>query len=105
MSFFESSKCGAVAAALSSFLTTPLDVIKTKLMTQRDGYYKGPLDTLRKIIIEEGPKALFKGVTYRVIPLSFTGTIYFTVYEQARNVFSKKLLHWIDITKLSSSEI
>lgn len=89
LSFFESSKCGALAAALSSFLTTPLDVIKTKLMTQRDGYYKGPVDTFRKIIAEEGPAALFKGVKHRVLPLSFTGTIYFTVYEQARNVFSK----------------
>jgi len=61
----------------------------TKILTLRDGYYKGPIDAFKKIIAEEGAAALFKGVKHRVLPLSFTGTIYFTVYEQARNIFVK----------------
>ena len=41
--------------------TTPLDVVKTRLMTQgRKGTYKGVVDCFRKIIADEGTAALFK---------------------------------------------
>jgi hypothetical protein len=30
---YESALCGAGAASIASFLTTPMDVVKTKLMT------------------------------------------------------------------------
>ena len=42
----------------------PVDVVKTRLQTQaRAGHtiYNGVFDGFRKILAEEGPRALFKG--------------------------------------------
>ncbi|EGR28303.1 mitochondrial carrier protein, putative [Ichthyophthirius multifiliis] len=89
LSFSESCFCGGTAAALASFCTTPMDVLKSKLMTQRDNYYKGFIDVFQKTIQDEGPRGLFKGVLYRVLPFSFTGTIFFTVYEQTQNIINR----------------
>ena len=52
---------GAGAGAFTGVATTPLDVVKTRLMTQgRKGTYKGVLDCFQKIIADEGSSALFK---------------------------------------------
>lgn len=46
---------GALAGAITGLLTTPLDVMKTRLMTQgSSGQYKGILDCATKIAREEG---------------------------------------------------
>lgn len=65
----------------SAYLTTPADVVKTRLQTEaRKGetHYKGLLDALRKIPAEEGFGALFKGGLARVLRSSpqFGVTLY-----------------------------
>ncbi|XP_072052465.1 S-adenosylmethionine carrier 1, chloroplastic/mitochondrial isoform X1 [Arachis hypogaea] len=57
----ENAIIGAFAGALTGAITTPLDVIKTRLMVQ--GYanqYNGIVDCVQTIIKEEGPSALLK---------------------------------------------
>ena len=53
-----------ITGAPAAFLTTPADVIKTRLqVVAREGQttYNGILDCARKILKEEGGRALWKG--------------------------------------------
>jgi Mitochondrial carrier protein len=54
----------------AAFLTTPADVIKTRLQVEaRKGQatYKGITDCFKQISVQEGPKAFFKGSLARVL--------------------------------------
>lgn len=52
---------GAGAGMVTAICTTPLDVLKTRLMTQgAKKTYTGPFDCLSRILKEEGASALFK---------------------------------------------
>jgi hypothetical protein len=82
---------GSIAAGSAAFITTPMDVLKSKMMTDRNHYYKGALDCAKKIFSEDGIKGFFKGAVLRTLPLSFTGTIFFTSYEQYKKLVSKFL--------------
>ncbi|CAM9736783.1 unnamed protein product [Phaeothamnion confervicola] len=81
---WEGSVCGSVAGAISAGLTTPLDVVKTRLMTQSPGQYRGVVDCLQAIVKDEGPKALFSGMWPRVSSIAFGGAIFFGAYETAK---------------------
>ena len=85
LTFLENSVNGATAAFVAASLTTPMDVIKTKMMTQNAIVYKSAWDCLRTTVKDEGALALFKGVSYRSFPLSVTGIIFFTSYERIRS--------------------
>ena len=50
--------CGVVSTVVSC----PLDVVKTRLMNARPGQYKGPNDCLLQLLRTEGAKSLFKGI-------------------------------------------
>lgn len=81
---------GACAGVATAVLTTPLDVIKTRLMTQgASGAYKGVFDCCSKIIKEEGAGAMFKGVQARVTWIGIGGSIFFTCLEGSRKVYLK----------------
>ncbi|GCC35182.1 hypothetical protein chiPu_0013664 [Chiloscyllium punctatum] len=60
---------GAIAGIPAASLVTPADVIKTRLqVAARAGQttYSGVIDCFRKILREEGPRALWKGAGARV---------------------------------------
>jgi len=70
LSFFETLGAAAAAGMPAAYLTTPADVVKTRLQVEaRKGQttYKGLGDAFIKIYREEGPKALFKGGLARVL--------------------------------------
>ncbi|KAF8531276.1 mitochondrial carrier [Gautieria morchelliformis] len=70
LSFFETLGSAAAAGMPAAYLTTPADVVKTRLQVEaRKGQttYKGLGDAFIKIYREEGPKALFKGGLARVL--------------------------------------
>ncbi|CAI0428647.1 unnamed protein product [Linum tenue] len=57
----ENAVIGAFAGAVTGAVTTPLDVIKTRLMIQGSAnQYKGVMDCVQTVIREEGPAALLK---------------------------------------------
>lgn len=71
-SYTASSHClaGAIAGASASAVTTPLDVVKTRLQTQGikgSRQYKNMFDCFSTIWIEEGPRALLRGIQPRVL--------------------------------------
>ena len=56
----ETSVVGAAAGAVTALLTTPLDVVKTRLMTQgASARYAGIGDCVRKIAQQEGLGTFF----------------------------------------------
>ncbi|KIM88836.1 hypothetical protein PILCRDRAFT_62049 [Piloderma croceum F 1598] len=70
LSFMETLGSAAIAGMPAAYLTTPADVVKTRLQVEaRKGqtHYKGLTDAFVKIYQEEGFKALFKGGPARVI--------------------------------------
>ena len=54
------------AGFVNSAVVGPVELVKCRLQLQsqsaRDAYYKGPIDCVRKMSIEEGPKSLFNGM-------------------------------------------
>ncbi|KAJ2701044.1 mitochondrial aspartate-glutamate transporter agc1 [Coemansia sp. IMI 203386] len=61
---------GAIAGMPAAYLTTPADVIKTRLQVvarKGDTVYNGLMDAARKIYKEEGFKAFFKGGPARIV--------------------------------------
>ncbi|KAA1468086.1 mitochondrial inner membrane protein [Dentipellis sp. KUC8613] len=70
LSFGETLAAAAIAGMPAAYLTTPADVVKTRLQVEaRKGqtHYKGLTDAFVKIYREEGFTALFKGGPARVI--------------------------------------
>ncbi|OSD06211.1 mitochondrial carrier [Trametes coccinea BRFM310] len=70
LSFAETLTSAAVAGMPAAYLTTPADVVKTRLQVEaRTGQtnYKGLTDAFVKIYREEGFRAFFKGGPARVI--------------------------------------
>ena len=85
----EATVLGATAGGITGFVTTPLDVIKTRLMTDTCTInpLKGVVDCGTRIVREEGAKALFRGASPRVLWISLGGGAFFGVLESARKIF------------------
>ncbi|KAK4536763.1 hypothetical protein CDCA_CDCA09G2788 [Cyanidium caldarium] len=80
---------GSMAGALSSALTTPLDVVKTKFSTATSARLSSlsVLGMLRHVLQQEGPAGLFRGVSARAFWAGAFSAIGFGTYE-----FCKSLL-------------
>jgi len=79
---------GAGAGMPAAYLTTPADVIKTRLQVEaRKGQstYSGIIDAFRKILREEGPKAFFKGGPARIFRSSPQFGVTLMTYELLKN--------------------
>ncbi|GAA6007344.1 hypothetical protein JCM11491_003095 [Sporobolomyces phaffii] len=90
---YEAALCGSLAGGVAAGLTTPLDVVKTRIMlgqnrsaTSPTGLAGGILSTMRSIHTVEGPKALFRGVVPRVLWISGGGAVFLGVYEQGKKL-------------------
>ncbi|XP_009335146.1 S-adenosylmethionine carrier 1, chloroplastic/mitochondrial-like [Pyrus x bretschneideri] len=78
---------GAFAGAITGAITTPLDVIKTRLMVQGSGnQYQGICDCVGTIMREEGSRAFWKGVGPRVLWIGVGGSIFFGVLERTKQM-------------------
>ncbi|KAH7876042.1 mitochondrial carrier domain-containing protein [Lentinula edodes] len=80
----EAAICGSIAGGFSAAVTTPLDVLKTRVMLDmRDPTLPSPslLSRFRTIYVEEGTRALFAGVAPRTMWISAGGAVFLGVYE------------------------
>lgn len=85
--------CGFVAGALGKIAVHPLDVVKKRFQiagVPRDAkygqsvslaLYRSVLDCLRKVIVDEGPRSLFKGVVPNICKAAPASAITFGSYE------------------------
>jgi len=74
----------------AAYLTTPADVIKTRLQSEaKKGYttYTGNVDAFTKILAEEGARALFKGGIARVLRSSPQFGVTLVAYETLQSSF------------------
>ncbi|ORY87968.1 mitochondrial carrier domain-containing protein [Protomyces lactucae-debilis] len=83
---WESGLCAGASGSIAAAVTTPLDVIKTKVMLNQKGdeqitMWKVAKDTVR----QEGAKALFKGLYLRIIWTSMGLSLYLGSYEAMKN--------------------
>ncbi|KAL2497123.1 Protein MITOFERRINLIKE 1 [Abeliophyllum distichum] len=90
---FQSVCCGALAGAISASLTTPLDVVKTRLMTQVHGeatnkvtaaMYGGIAATVKQILKEEGWVGFSRGIGPRILHSACFSAIGYFAFETAR---------------------
>ncbi|EFC50540.1 predicted protein [Naegleria gruberi] len=81
---------GALAGAIGTTCTIPVDVVKTRLQTQsKTGLreYDGVVDAFRKIYKQEGLKAFSKGLGPRLIYIMPASALTFTLYEKLKVFF------------------
>lgn len=79
---FEAAMCGAAAGTFSAAITSPLDRIRTVLMTDTAGAYGGSVAACAsKIVRDEGLPGLFTGVVPRVLCIAPSVCIFFVTYE------------------------
>ena len=76
---------GFVAGFVASLLTTPVDVIKTKLMVNRESTSNTISETFRSILKEEGFKGFFRAWHIRAISIASVSIIFFSGYEHFRS--------------------
>jgi solute carrier family 25 S-adenosylmethionine transporter 26 len=87
----QAAACGSFSGSIAAAATTPLDVLKTRLMlgTDKNGRaYRGVSDVLRSTLEAEGPTALLKGIQPRVMWISIGGFVFFGAYEGLKTVLS-----------------
>jgi len=85
----EVSAIGAAAGGVTGVVTTPLDVLKTRLMTQgAGGRYKGVVDAAVGIVRTEGWGAMMSGWQPRLLWISLGGCVFFPCLEAARRAFA-----------------
>ncbi|KAF8665365.1 hypothetical protein AX16_000384 [Volvariella volvacea WC 439] len=90
LSFLETLASAAIAGMPAAYLTTPADVVKTRLQVEAkkgQTHYKGLRDAFVKIYREEGFKALYKGGPARVIRSSPQFGFTLLAYESLKNWF------------------
>ncbi|KAG9232217.1 mitochondrial carrier domain-containing protein [Amylocarpus encephaloides] len=88
ISAVESGLFGSAAGAIAAGFTTPLDVLKTRMMLAKE---KTPmLQLLRQILKDNGPRAFFAGIGPRVLWISIGGAIFLGSYQWAYDSLSAK---------------
>jgi solute carrier family 25 S-adenosylmethionine transporter 26 len=85
----QAATCGSISGAFAAAVTTPLDVLKTRLMLGVDKHgvhYKGAGDVFRRTLAEEGAVTFLNGVQPRVMWISIGGFVFFGAYEGFKKV-------------------
>ena len=104
LSPFEGARAGAISTAIAQLVTTPLDVVRNRLMTGEKGgersslsleekqANKGYVGSLVALGKEEGLNGLFAGSIPRVGKAFLSGAIQFATYEESKQSVLKFLL-------------
>lgn len=80
--FFTNLFTGAISGAISCFISTPLDVVKTRLQLNPEIYGQlSQFGIMKKIVSEEGASTLLTGVGPRVMKGMFACALMLGFYE------------------------
>lgn len=72
---------GMLAGFLGALGNTPFDTIKSRMQGLESKRYTGMFDCAKKMVVEEGPLSLYKGLVYRCSRVVPGQGIMFFVYE------------------------
>lgn len=94
-----------MAGTTATTLTLPLDVIKTRLMNENTGHYKGSLDVIRSILKDYGPVGFFRGFIPAFVRLAPQTMLTFVFLEELRKnwgvpIFDKPLTSLDDVEEV-----
>ncbi|KAL0435818.1 UNVERIFIED_CONTAM: Mitochondrial uncoupling protein 2 [Sesamum radiatum] len=85
-----------IAGTMSTIVTAPIDMIKTRLMLQREskrvGSYRNGLHCAYQVLLTEGPRGLYKGGFAIFARLGPQTTITFILCEKLRELAGLKAL-------------
>jgi hypothetical protein len=79
---------GSFAGAAAAILTSPLDVVKTRIQIQTPNsmtHYDGILHGLREVYQHEGPRVLYQGLLARSLNMGLANGIMLACYGTLRN--------------------
>lgn len=80
---------GGFAGACSVLGNTPLDVVKTRMQGLEASKYKSTFDCAKTIMVNEGPKAFYKGTIPRMSRVVLDVAITFMIYDSFMELFNK----------------
>jgi len=85
---WDSALCGSVTGSLTAVVTTPLDVLKTRIMLEGPhcALGSGILRRLHQIYRSEGLEGLFRGAICRGLWMGLGGLVFLGSYEKAKAV-------------------
>ncbi|KAK0386851.1 hypothetical protein NLU13_5164 [Sarocladium strictum] len=83
---FESAAYGSVSGGIAAALTTPLDVLKTRVMLSKERVSVGTM--VARMVREEGWRPFFSGLAPRVTWISIGGAIFLGSYQWAANTMA-----------------
>lgn len=86
---WETIAVGALSGGLAAVVTTPFDVMKTRLMTASRGLPVSMHMVAVSILRREGPLGLFKGAVPRFFWIAPLGAMNFAGYELAKKAMEK----------------
>jgi solute carrier family 25 uncoupling protein 8/9 len=94
--FFLHLSASTTAGMMGTIVSAPIDTVKTRLMMQRESAkmrsYKNGFHCAYKVMLSEGPQALYKGSTAVFARLGPQTAITFIVYEKVREIVGLKAL-------------
>ncbi|KAJ9463090.1 putative mitochondrial carrier protein PET8 [Diplonema papillatum] len=83
---WNSALVGACTGSISAFLTTPLDVCKTRIMLGNQNDNSSIFAHLTRIHREEGVSGLYRGCLSRSMWMGLGGLLFLGSYEQCKDV-------------------
>jgi len=78
---------GGICAATSHGITTPIDVIKTRIQTNPEKYTQGVFHAAKDIIATEGVSFLLAGLAPTIVGYGIEGALKFGFYETFKILF------------------
>lgn len=81
-----------VCGAVSTVVSCPLDVVKTRLMNAPPGLYKGPNDCLLQLLKTEGAGSLWKGIVPTYQRQALWNGIFWLALEKAQQLLGMERL-------------
>lgn len=95
LSLAKGAICGSIAGGIAAAATTPLDVIKTRMMLSKER--TGVISLVKSLFKEEGFSAFWRGVYPRTCWISAGGAIFLGCYELTHSLL---LSYYIDHERL-----
>ena len=89
---------GAVAGVITVYVTQPLDTIKTRMQSiEARKEYRGSIECASKIFRHEGIRTFWSGALPRLVRLTLSGGIVFSMYEKTMELMDRADPHGVYI--------
>lgn len=88
--YYDHAINGTISGSMAAFITTPIDVVKTQMMTDRTTNPLTLTETVKMMYKESGFGAFFKGWHVRSLNIAISSVIFFSAYENSKKFLNTK---------------